>query len=521
MDMDKKEPKTSNNEIIESLSINERKVIIHLKEKNISEIMKKAEMEEVAVLRALEYLSNKKILTLKTSSKKLVELGINGILYKNKGLPERRLINLIAEKKSQTLEEAKKNSGLNDNEFQAALGALKKKALVSVANGKILFSGTKEEISRKSLEEQFLEILPQEYEKLTPEQKYGLEALKNRKNIIEINTKNQVEFEVTKFGEEIIKEASKEKLDTKDLIETLTPEIISNSGWKGKKFRRYDIKSPVPKINGGKRHFVNQATDYARKIWSEMGFKEMSSTITQTGFWNFDALFTAQDHPVREIQDTFYINSVKGNLPDKKIVSAVKESHEKGVLGAKGWRYNWKEEEAKKIILRTHTTCVSAQTLAELGKLKSGNDKLGKYFAVGKCFRNETVDWGHGFEFNQTEGIVIDKDANFKHLLGYLSMFFKKMGYSEVKFVPSYFPYTEPSVEIYGYNSLQKVWLELGGAGIMRPEVVIPLLGEYIPVLAWGPGFDRSLMEFYGIKDLREFYENNITKLREIKFWNK
>ncbi|MDP1729441.1 MAG: phenylalanine--tRNA ligase subunit alpha [archaeon] len=519
--MDKKEQNIPKNEIIESLSLNERKILPHLKDKTISQIIEDSQLEEVAVLRSLEYLSNKKILVINKSQTKIVELGLNGVLYKQKGLPERRLVNIIAERKKLSLRDAQKSSGLTDNEFQAALGALKKRALVAVVEGNIIFSGTREEISRKSLEEQFLEILPCDYDKLTPEQKFGLEALKNRKNIIEINAKNKIEFTLTDFGKELVKNSDKIIQESKDFIEALTPEILANNSWKGKKFRRYDLKSPVPRISGGKRHFVNQATDYARKIWTDLGFKEMKSTLVQTGFWNFDALFTAQDHPVREIQDTFYIKDVKGKLPDRKIVNAVKEAHEKGVAGAKGWRYSWKEDEAKKVILRTHTTCISANTLAMLGQLKNLKNKTGKFFAVGKCFRNETVDWGHLFEFNQTEGIVVDPNANFRNLFGYLDEFFKKMGFEKVKFVPSFFPYTEPSVEIYGYNSMRKVWMEIGGAGIMRPEVVVPLLGEYIPVLAWGPGFDRSIMEYYEIKDLREMYANDLIKLRAMKFWNK
>jgi phenylalanyl-tRNA synthetase alpha chain len=514
----------SKKEITESLSINERKILPFLEKRDINEIVKEAQLEEVAVLRALEYLSNKKIVNLKINTNKIIELGINGVLYKKKGLPERRLVNLISDKGTISLSEAKKLSELNDNEFQASLGALKKKALVNVTNGNIIFSGTKEEISKKSLEEQLIEILPIEFEKLAPEHKFALEQLKNRKSIVEINNKNIIEFSLTDLGKEIAKDSAKINQESKDLIEAITPEIISNGKWKGKKFRRYDVSSPVPKISGGKRHFVNQATDYARKIWTDLGFKEMPySNLVQTGFWNFDALFTAQDHPVREMQDTFYIKGVKGNLPsDKNLVKSVKEAHENGgKTGAKGWQYEWKEDEARKAILRTHTTCLSAQTLAFLGKFKNSKDKTGKFFAIGKCFRNETVDWGHLFEFNQTEGIVIDKNANLRNLFGYLTEFFRKMGYSEVKLVPSYFPYTEPSVEIYGYNSARKVWIELGGAGIMRPEVVVPLLGEYIPVLAWGPGFDRALMEYYEIKDIRELYENDITKLREMKFWNK
>ncbi|MCK4553276.1 phenylalanine--tRNA ligase subunit alpha, partial [Candidatus Pacearchaeota archaeon] len=236
----------------------------------------------------------------------------------------------------------------------------------------------------------------------------------------------------------------------------------------------------------------------------------------QSSFWNFDVLFTAQDHPVREMQDTFFIDK-KLELPDKKLVEAVKKSHEQGVEGSKGWNYSWGEEEAKKSVLRTHTTCLSAQTLAKLKK----ENLPAKFFAIGKCFRNETIDWSHGFEFNQTEGIVVDKNANFRHLLGYLKQFFGKMGFKKVRFRPAYFPYTEPSMEIDVWHPEKKVWLELGGAGIFRPEVTIPLLGEHIPVLAWGPGFDRTLMDYYEIKDLRKLYKNDLTKLRKMKFWMK
>jgi len=520
--MDKKEHKTDatseHEHILESLNANERKILQHLNEP-FEHIIKKSGLDEVAVLRSLEFLSNKKILELKIKSSKIIDLGVNGILYKQKGLPERRLINLLAEKKTISIEQAKKESELSDNEFQAALGALKKKALLNMMEGKLIFSGTKEEISRKSLEEKLIESLPIEQDKLEPEQKFSLEQLKNRKNIIEITNKNEVEIKVTEFGKKIIHEASISKMDAKDFIEVLTPEVLTSGIWKGKKFRRYDIKSPVPKIWAGKRHFVNQSTDYARKIWSELGFKEMTGNLVQTAFWNFDALFTAQDHPVREMQDTFYIKDIKGKLPDKELVKKIKEAHENGVNGSKGWQYSWKEENAKRVLLRTHTTSLSAHTLTMLSKLKNTKDKRGKFFAVGKCFRNETIDWSHGFEFNQTEGIVVDPNGNFRNLLGYLKEFYRKMGFEEVKFVPSYFPYTEPSVEIYAYNSIKKVWIEVGGAGIFRPEVVIPLLGEYVPVLAWGPGLDRILTEYYGIKDLRELYENNLTKLREMKFW--
>ncbi|MEK6845709.1 MAG: phenylalanine--tRNA ligase subunit alpha, partial [Nanoarchaeota archaeon] len=273
-------------------------------------------------------------------------------------------------------------------------------------------------------------------------------------------------------------------------------------------------------IRPGKKHFVNQATEYANQIWREMGFREMKGNLVNTSFWNFDALFTAQDHPVREMQDTYYLGgkAEKGKLPSAELVKRVKETHENGgKTGSTGWKYSWNEEEAKKNVLRTHTTVLTSQTLAKL----KAQDIPVKFFALGKCFRNEALDWCHHFEFNQTEGIVIDEKANFRHLLGYLHEFFRKMGFPQARFRPSYFPYTEPSVEIDVWHPQHQKWVELGGAGMLRPEVVIPLLGRDIPVLAWGPGFDRLILDYYQIKDIRELYKNDLKLSREVKAWLK
>ena len=509
--------------LIQSLSPNEIKILPYLDEE-LSQICKKSNLDKVSVLRALEYLQNKKIIDLETEKKKIIEIGINGAFYKSKGLPERRLLNLLDEKRIIPLQEAQKQSNLSNEEFKASLGVLKKKALIELKNGKIILNANKEEISKKTLEEQFIESLPIEYETLSPEQQFALKNLQNRKDIIQIVEKKTFKINLTELGKKI----SKLKISNQNLIEQITSEMLkSEKLWKGKKFRRYDVTSPVPQINGGKRHFVNQAIDYARKIWTDMGFQEMSGDMVQSSFWNFDALFTAQDHPVREMQDTFFINkkmpqysAIGGTLSSanyEEIIKKVKNSHEHGVDNSKGWNYEWQEKEAQKTCLRTHTTCLSAQTLANLKK----ENLPQKFFAIGKNFRNETVDWSHGFEFNQTEGIVVDRNANFRHLLGYLKQFYKKMGFENLRFNPAYFPYTEPSVEIHAWHPEKKVWLELGGAGIFRPEVTIPLLGEHIPVLAWGPGFDRTLMDYYQIKDLRELYKNDLTKLRKMKYWIK
>lgn len=495
--------------LIEKLSPLEIKIIPYLKEP-IDKIEKKSGLDNVSVLRALKFLESKNLVKLKTTQKTIVNLGTNGIYYKKNNLPERRLLLVLEQQNHLELEEAKKLSKLSENEFKVSLGVLKNKALITLAGSKLSLNATKEELLKKSFEEQLIDMLPVEKEKLSSELLYALDSLKKRKDIVEIREKQVVEFELTNLGQQIAGREIKS-----EFLEEVTPDIIKN--WtKGKKFRKYELSTPLPAINGGKRHFVNEAIERGKKIWTELGFKEMTGNKTVTSFWNFDALFTAQDHPVREMHDTFFIKDVQGKLPEnKELIKKVKQAHEEGVGGSKGWHYKWDEETAKRVLLRTHTTILSAQTLSKLKK----EEIPAKFFAIGKCFRNETVDWGHGFEFNQTEGIVIDPNANLRHLIGYLTEFAKKMGYDKIKIRPSYFPYTEPSIEGYVWNEKKKQWIEVIAAGIFRPEVTIPLLGTVTPVLAWGPGFDRLMMAAYEISDMRELYANDLKILRNKRFW--
>lgn len=490
------------------------------KNKNFDSLISASKLKDVEVMRALQWLENKNIIDLKKTVKEIIALDVNGKKYSKEGLPERKFLQAIKTKEL-SLEGIEKKTGLEKQELNISLGVLKKKAAILVRPEK---SGTIISITdhgmklleKESLEELFLKRLSEgslETSSLTDEEKFAFDNLKIRKSILKTDVKRIIEPELTKFGTSLIKTG----LKFGDVIDTLTPEMLKDGSWKNKTFRRYDVNINVPRIERGKRHFVKQSTDYAKQVWIEMGFKEMSGPILNTSFWNFDALFTAQDHPVRELQDTFYIkNPAKGKLPDKKIVDRVKRTHENGGdVHSKGWQYKWDPEDAKKNVLRTHTTVLSAKTLASLKE----EDIPAKFFVVGKNFRNETLDWSHGFEFNQTDGIVVDPNANFRHLLGYLKRFFAKLGYPKARFRPAYFPYTEMSIEIDVYHPVHEQWVELGGAGIFRPEVVEPLLGKDIPVLAWGPGFDRIMMEFYKINDIRELYKNDIKQLREIKEW--
>ncbi|MEA3430996.1 MAG: phenylalanine--tRNA ligase subunit alpha [Nanoarchaeota archaeon] len=494
----------------------ERKVVPLLsKYSDFNQLVKHSGLKDVEVMRALQWLQNKNAINLKEDIQKVVDLDKNGHKYLDQGLPELRFLKSLSEN-PQKINEIIKKSSIDKSEVNICIGILKKKAAIDIKkeDKNLLISITppgKKLLSKQTFEEKLLKSLPKEESSLSPEEKFAYDNLKSRKDIVKVDLIKTKTAILTNLGNKL----SKEKIDTK-VIDSLTPKMLSSGSWKNKSFRRYDVEINVPKVSGGKRHFVKVATDYAKKIWLNMGFKEMTGTFVNTSFWNFDSLFTAQDHPVREMQDTFFVD-VKGNLPNKKMVNKVKKSHESGSSGSIGWRYSWQPDPAKKNVLRTHTTVLSAQTIAMLKE----SDLPAKFFALGRCFRNETMDWSHLFEFNQTEGIVIDPNANFRHLLGYLKQFFKQMGFPDARFRPAHFPYTEPSVEIDVWHPVRETWMELGGAGIFRPEVVEPLLGKFVPILAWGPGFDRIILEYFKINDIRELYKNDLKQLREIKYWLK
>ena len=240
-----------------------------------------------------------------------------------------------------------------------------------------------------------------------------------------------------------------------------------------------------------------------------MGFKEISGEIVQSSFWNFDVLFQPQDHPAREMQDTFYLNS-SSEILQKDILKQVKQVHEfGGDTGSKGWRYEWKENIAKKNVLRTHTTSITINYLS-LHPLESS-----KIFCIERVYRRESIDSTHTSEFEQLEGIIKDNNNNlsFSQLLSFLKNFYLKMGFEKVRFRPGYFPYTEPSVEPEVYiNSIG--WIELGGAGILREEVLRPLNIKGT-VLAWGLGISRLAMIKLKLKDLRKLYQSDIKWLQK------
>ncbi len=483
-----------------NLTTQEKKVLlaVHDGASTPDSIASRSGLSRDTVFTAIERLKDKGLISVDETVYKIVELTDEGKKYKAGKLPEEELLEAL-------------RSGVNDVKtlskqpwFKIGAVWLARLGVAKISNGRFdLLEDVDTLPTRRLLDYDGKKLgdIPADDQKL----------IKSRRAIFEIKDRKQITVSLTDEGEALVSKG----LEIVDEVSDLTPELLKTGKWRNAVFRKYDVTAKTPPVFPGRRHFAVKAMDYIRQIWLEMGFKEMNGPIINTSFWNFDALFVPQDHPARELQDTFYISPDSGDLPDSSIVSRVKKAHEEGVSGSRGWNYAWSEEEARRLVLRTHTTVLSARTLA---KLKQG-DLPAKFFSVGRVFRNETLDWKHLFEFTQSEGIVVSEDANFRHLLGYLKQFLSKLGFDKVRFRPHYFPYTEMSVEPEVYHPVRKEWVELGGAGIFRPEVVEPLLGKDVPVLAWGLGVERLIVDKYGITDLRDIYKNDVSQLREIQEW--
>ena len=277
----------------------------------------------------------------------------------------------------------------------------------------------------------------------------------------------------------------------------------------GRGLRPIDVEAKAPGFYPGRRHPVRDFIREVRETYISMGFTELKGDSVHPSFWNFDALFIPQDHPGRDMQDTFYLDGFSENRLDRTgVVSNVAATHENGwKTGSKGWGYRWRIEEARKLVLRTHNTVLSVKALSE------SKEKETRVFAVSKVYRNENLDYKHLAEFYQMDGMMVGEGLNVRHLMGFLIEFYKKLGMSEVKLWPTYFPYTEPSLEVVGYSKAARAWIELSGSGVFRPEVTVPL-GVRVPVLAWGPGIERLMLMRYGLDDMRDLYGADLSWLR-------
>ncbi|MBI2651897.1 phenylalanine--tRNA ligase subunit alpha [Candidatus Woesearchaeota archaeon] len=496
----------------ESLNPVERKVLKVLDNfSSFSDIVKVTELKEVEVMRALQWLQNKNIIKIKEEQKEIVYLDENGYNYLKYGLPERRFLEVVKDKAG--ISDIAKKTGLSNEEVAVSLGALKSKAAIEIIkdSGIIIFitDNGRNLLKRGFIEEQFLkEHFPKELNSLNEEEKFILDNLRKRKKIVKVELVKVISAELTELGEKLIKEKIEE-----GLLERVIPSLIKTGAWQGKKFRRFDVKINVPSIFGGRKQHYRRFLDEVRQKFVALGFEEMTGPIVETDFWDMDALFMPQFHAARDIHQAYYIKEPKHGKLDEVLVKKVKESHENGYeTGSKGWCYEFDAKRTHRHMLRTQTTACSARMLA------SKDLKIpGKYFAIARNFRYDVVDATHLPDFNQTEGIVVEEGLNFRHLKGLLKMFAEEFAETDqIKITPGYFPFTEPSAELHAKHP-ELGWIELAGSGIFRPEMVKPLVGREVPVLAWGIGIDRIAMFKLGIKDIRQLFSHDLEFLRNAK----
>lgn len=323
--------------------------------------------------------------------------------------------------------------------------------------------------------------------------------------------KRRLISKVKKFWFEVSK-GSQFALTIKKLDTDLTIDMLQSGSWKTAQFKPYNFNAEGAKIEAGALHPLNKVREEFRHIFFNMGFTEMSTVpFVETGFWNFDALFVPQQHPARDLQDTFYIkNPAQGRLPDDlKYFEHVRNVHQDGEFGSIGYRYPWKEADATRLVLRTHTTATSARILHDLAK---SGPRPARYFSIDRVFRNEAVDATHLAEFHQIEGVVADFNLTLGDLIGFMQTFFSKMGVHKLRFKPAYNPYTEPSLEIFGYhNDLQK-WVEIGNSGLFRPEMLEPMgLPKDLRVIGFGLSLERPTMIKYGVSNIRELLGHKVS----------
>jgi phenylalanyl-tRNA synthetase alpha chain len=426
-------------------------------------------------------LEDKGLVSLERTVDKSFAYTDEGKEYLNHGLPETQLLKFC--RNNTPLDELRKHAA-----FGIGFGQLRKKGLISVNNGMVSKTD-----GASTIEDETALKTPLAGGQRTKDliRRGILQETESVRNSIAIKPEGMA--------------LAKQGLDMREETGTLTRDQILSGAWKTLNLRRYDATKLPKKVYPGKIHPYQRIIAEMREILLEMGFEELYGGIVQQSFWNFDALFQPQDHPAREMQDTFYLRETLPLPPGYEKVKAMHETG--GETSSTGWGGIWTEEKAEQCVLRTHTTSVSIQHLA-----KNPNPPV-KAFCIGRVYRRETIDTTHLAEFEQLEGIVMDEGVTFGNLLGILREFYHRMGFEGVRFKPSYYPYTEPSLDAEVY--VEGIgWIEMGGAGVFREEVTAPL-GINYPVLAWGLGVSRIAMLRLGLKDLRYLHRSDVAFLRE------
>ncbi|MEW6557884.1 MAG: phenylalanine--tRNA ligase subunit alpha [Elusimicrobiota bacterium] len=254
-----------------------------------------------------------------------------------------------------------------------------------------------------------------------------------------------------------------------------------------------DITLPGKPFEFGKLHPLTQVMNDIKRIFAELGFSVETGPDIETDFYNFTALNIPENHPARDMQDTFYIKTQE-----------------------------LKNSRTQELLLRTHTSPVQIRVMEK-------QKPPVRVIVPGRVYRHEAVDAAHSFTFHQVEGLAVDENITFSELKTVLEIFVKRMFGNDIttRFRPSYFPFTEPSAEVdikclmcngNGCSVCKQTgWVELLGCGMVNPKVFefVGYTPEKYTGYAFGMGIERITMLKFGIDDMRLFYENDLDFLRQ------
>lgn len=445
--------------------------------------------------------------------KVLYELTDLGKEQKAKGLPVERIFTFLKENGAHAMPEIAEALNLEKSDVGSAFGLLSKEGITKL-NEERKAELQKDELPKEvQIQRALLDKVDTflSDDELTDEERKAIQALSKKRgaanSTFKLIEREEVTYNLTELGLEV-KKAVIEANITGEEFGLLTPEMISSGSWKNGSFRPYGINAPTSRLIPGRHNAYGNYLQWVKDKLTSLGFEEFDGPLVENEFWNGDALFMPQFHSARDIHDVYYVKDpVHAKEIEQPWLDQVAATHENGwKTGSRGWGYTFDHEFTRRQVLRSQGTVLSAHQLTK-AKIP------GKYFGVARCFRYDQVDATHGADFYQTEGIVLGEDVNLKNLLGLLKMFATEIaGADEVKYVPGYFPFTEPSIEVHIKHPVLG-WFELGGAGIFRPEVT-KALGVDVPVLAWGLGIDRMALMHLGLNDLRELFTPNIESVR-------
>jgi phenylalanyl-tRNA synthetase alpha chain len=483
------------------------------------DLLNQAGLDESRLSMALGWLKSKAIVeTVGEHVTPYVSITDVGRKYASIGYPEKRIFKRLLGGERFSVKDLPHLEDMDSTEASKVVGNLKGYHIIRIGQGGLIELTSNELPS--PLDSIYTNLLarlsendePMKWDSLHHEEADFIENVLEKKwktqGVIKRHEKKTRRLSLTDLGRQLVQQLSDASTGAEEIAQ-LTPELLKDGAWRGKTFRKYNIGLKPSRQAIGRKHPYRQFLDEVKAKLVSMGFEEMRGPLVESEFWNSDALYMPQFHPARDIHDVYFVKQPQkvSSLPEP-FSTQVAQTHQKGwKTGSRGWRYAFSLERAKRLVLRSQGTSVSARTLASKPEIP------GKYFSIARCFRYDLVDATHAPDFFQVEGIALGEEITFRTLLGLLKLFATEMAKAtEVKYLPAYFPYTEPSVEMHAKHP-DLGWMELGGAGLFRPEVTIPL-GVKVPVIAWGLGLDRMAMVALGIQDIRDLFSPDLDLIR-------